>query len=91
MCAVSGVGAQLLNPGFSKLCHPDDCLMGLQNHAEKRKQCGKLFLPGLPGHMSYDSGSGLGSTLYTRHQQHVAPKLFVVTEEKFLRVPLLDG
>ena len=37
-CAGSGVGAQLLNPGLSKLCHPDDCLMGLQNHAEERKQ-----------------------------------------------------
>ena len=29
----SGVGAQLLNLGLSELCHIDDCLMGLQNHA----------------------------------------------------------
>ena len=73
-CGGSGVGAQLLNPGLSELCHPDDCFMGLQNHAEKRKQYGKFVLPGLPGHMSCGSGSGLGSTLYTRHQHHVAPK-----------------
>ena len=73
-CAGSGVVAQLLNPGLSELCHPDDCLMGLQNHAKKRKQYGKFFLPGLPGHMSCGSGSGLGSTLYTRHQHHVALK-----------------
>ena len=70
----SGVGAQLLNPGLSELCHLDDCLMGLQNHAEKRKQYGKLFLPGLLGRMSCGSSSGLGSTLYTRHQHHVVPK-----------------
>ena len=42
-CVGSGVGAQLLNPGLSELCHLDDCLMGLQNHAEKRKQYGKFF------------------------------------------------
>ena len=73
-CAGSSVGAQLLNPGLSELCHPDDCLMGLKNHSGKSKQYGKFVLPGLPGHMSYDSGSGLVSTLYTRHQHHVAPK-----------------
>ena len=73
-CVGSGVGAQLLNPGLSELCHLDDFLMGLQNHAGKRKQYGKFVLPGLPGHMSCVSGSGLGSTLYTRHQHHVAPK-----------------
>ena len=28
-CAGSGVGAQLLDPGLSELCHIDDCLMGL--------------------------------------------------------------
>ena len=39
-CAGSGVGAQLLNPGLSKLCHPGDCLLGLQNHLGKMKQCG---------------------------------------------------
>ena len=72
----SGVGAQLLNPDLSEGCHPDDCLMGLQNHAEKRKQYGKFVLPGLPGHMSCGSGSGLDSTLYTRHQHHVAPKFW---------------
>ena len=65
---------QLLNLGLRELCHPDDCLMGLQNHAERRNQYGKFFLPGLPGHMSCGSGSGLGSTLYTRPQRHVAPK-----------------
>ena len=64
----------MLNPGLSKLCHLDDCSMGLLNHVEKRKQYGKFFLPGLLGHMSCGSGSGLGSTLYTRHQHHVAPK-----------------
>ena len=69
----SGVGAQLLNPGLSELCHLDDCSMGLQNHAEKRKQYGKFFLPGLLGRMSCGSGSGLDSTLYTRHQHRVAP------------------
>ena len=73
-CAGRGAGEQLLNPGLSELCHPDDCLMGLQNHAKKRKQYGKFFLPGLLGHMSCGSGSGLGSTLYTRNQHHVAPK-----------------
>ena len=73
-CVGSGVEAQLLNPGLSELCHLDDCLMGLQNHAEKRKQYGKFFLPGLMGRMSYVSGIGLGSTLYTRHQHRVAPK-----------------
>ena len=73
-CAGSGVGAQLLDPGLSELCHPDDCLMGLKNHAEKRKQYGKFFLPGLLVHMSCGSGSGLGSTRYTRHQHHAEPK-----------------
>ena len=64
----------MLNPGLSELCHPDDFLMGLQNHAGKRKQYGKFVLPGLPGHMSCGSGSGMGSTLYTRHQHHDEPK-----------------
>ena len=64
-CAGSGVGAQLLDPGLSELCHPGYCLLGLQNHAGKRKQYGKFFLPRLPGHMSCGSGSGLGSTLST--------------------------
>ena len=41
-CAGSGVGAQLLDPGLSELCHPGDCLMGLQNHAGKSKQYGKF-------------------------------------------------
>ena len=45
-CAGSGVGAQLLNPGLSELCHPDDCLMGLQNHAEKGNSMGNSFSPG---------------------------------------------
>ena len=73
-CVGISVGAQLLNPGLSELCHLDDFLMGLQNHAEKRKQYGKFFLPRLLGRMSCGSGSGLGNTLYTRHQHHVAPK-----------------
>ena len=73
-CAGNGVGAQLLDPGLSKLCHPGDCLLGLQNRAGKRKQCGKFALPGLLGRMSYGRGSGLGSTLYTRNQHYVAPK-----------------
>ena len=72
-CAGSGVGEQLLDPGLSELYHPGDCLMGLQNYAGKRKQYGKLFLPGFPGHMSCGSGSGLGSTRYTRHQHHAEP------------------
>ena len=35
-CAGSGVGAQLLDPGLSKLCHLGDFLLGLQNHEGKR-------------------------------------------------------
>ena len=73
-CAGSGVGAQLLDPGLSELCHPSDCLLGLQNHAGKRKQCGKFVLPGFPGRMSCGSGSGLGSTRFTRHEHHAEPK-----------------
>ena len=69
-CVGSGVGAQLLNPGLSELCHPGDCLMRLQNHAGKRKQYAKFVLPGLPGRMSCGSGSGLDSTRYTRHQSN---------------------
>ena len=61
-CAGSGVGVQLLDPGLSELCRPGDFLMGLQNHAGKRKQYGKFILPWLPGRMSCGSGSGLGST-----------------------------
>ena len=72
--AGSGVGAQLLGTGLIELCHPGDCLMGLQNHAGKRKQYGKFVLPRLPGHMSCGSGSGLGSTLYTWHKHHAEPK-----------------
>ena len=72
-CAGSGVGAQLLYPRMSKLCHPGDCFLGLQNHAGKRKQYGKFLLTGLPGHMSCGSGSGPVSTLYTRHQHHAEP------------------
>ena len=75
-CAGSGVGAQLLDPELSELCHPGDCLMGLQNHAGKRKQYGKFVLPGLPGHMSCGSVSVMGSTLYTRHQHHAETKFF---------------
>ena len=77
-CAGSGVGAYLLDPGLSELYHPGDCLLGLQNHAEKRKQCGKFFLPGLPGCMSCGSGSGMGSTQYTKHQHHAEPKFCAV-------------
>ena len=73
-CAGSGVGAQLLDPGLSELCHPSDCLLGLQNHAGKRKQCGKFVLPGFPGRMFCGSGSGLGSTRFTRHEHHAEPK-----------------
>ena len=73
-CAGSGVGAQLLDPGLSKLCHTGDFLLGLQNHAGKRKQYGKFVLPGLPGRMSCGSGSGIGSTIYTRHQHNAEPK-----------------
>ena len=36
-CAGSGVGAQLLDPGLSDICHRGDCLLVLQNHAGKRK------------------------------------------------------
>ena len=73
-CAGSGVGAQLLDTGLSELCHTGDFLMGMQNRAGERKQYGKFVLPGLPGHMSCGRGSGLGSTLYTRHQHHAEPK-----------------
>ena len=73
-CAGSGVGAKLLDPGLSELCHPGDCFLGLQNHAGKRKQCGKFVLPRLSGLMSCGSGSGLGNTRYTRHQHHAKPK-----------------
>ena len=73
-CAGSGVGAQLLDPGLSELCHLGNCLLGLKIYAGKRKQCEKFVLPVLPGSMSCGSGSGLGSILYTRHQHHVAPK-----------------
>ena len=73
-CVGSGVGAQLLDPRLSELYHPGDSLLGLQNHVGKRKQCGKFVLPGLPGRMYCGSGSGLGSTRYTRHQHHAEPK-----------------
>ena len=42
-CAGSGVGAQLLDPGLRELFHPVDCLLGLQNHAGKRKSMGNSF------------------------------------------------
>ena len=45
-CAGSSVGAQLSDHGLSGLCHPGDCLLGLQSHEGKRKQCGKFVLPG---------------------------------------------
>ena len=61
-CAGSGVVAQLLDPGLSELCHPGDFLLGLQNHAGKRKQCRKFVLPGLPGRMSCGISSAMGST-----------------------------
>ena len=73
-CAGSDVGAQLLDPGLSEICYPGDCLLGLQNNAGKRKQCGKFVLPGLPERMSCGSGSSLGSTRYTRHQHLAEPK-----------------
>ena len=66
-CVGSSVGAQLLDTGLSELCHPGDCLLGLKNHEGKRKQCGEFVLPGFPGRMSCGRGSGMGSTLYTRH------------------------
>ena len=69
-CSGSCVGAQLLDTGLSELFHHGDCLLGLQNHAGKRKQCGKFVLPKLPGRMPCGSGSGLGSTRYTTHQHH---------------------
>ena len=59
-CAGSGAGAQLLDTRMIKLCHPGDFLLGLQNHAGKRNQCGEFVLSGFPGHMSCGSGSGLG-------------------------------
>ena len=59
---------------MSELCHPGDCSLGLQNNLGKRTQCGKFVLPGLPVFMSCGSGSGLGSTRYTRHQHHAEPK-----------------
>ena len=36
-CAGSGVGAQLLDPGLSELCHPGDFLLELQNHEGKKE------------------------------------------------------
>ena len=73
-CAGSGVVAQLLDSGLSELCHPGDFLMGLQNHAGKRKKYGKFVIPGFPVHISCGRGSGLGSNLYTRNQHHAEPK-----------------
>ena len=73
-CVGSGVGAQLSDHRLSELCHPGDCLLGLKNHEGKRKQCGKLVLPGFLGRMSCGSGSGLGSTKYTKHRHHAEPK-----------------
>ena len=65
--------------------------MGLQNHAGKRKQYGKFFIPGLPGHMSFGSGSGLGSTLYTRHQHHAEPKFCAAVVFRRCPSALLPG
>ena len=44
-CAVSGVGAQFLDPRLIELCHPGDCLMGLQNHAGKGNSMGNSYSP----------------------------------------------
>ena len=73
-CAGRGVGVRLSDHRWSGICHPGDCLLGLKNHAGKRKRCGKFVLPGLPGSMSSGSGSGLGSTQYTKHRHHAEPK-----------------
>ena len=73
-CAGSGAGVRLSDHGRSGLCHPGDCLLELQSHEGKRKQCGKFVLPGLPGRMSCGSGSGLVNNQYTRHQNHAEPK-----------------
>ena len=73
-CADSGVEAQLSDHGLSGLYNPGDCLLGLKNHEVKKKQSGKFVLPGLPGRMSCGSGSGLGSTQYTKHQHHAELK-----------------
>ena len=54
--------------------------MGLKSHEVKRKQCGQFVLPGYPGRMSYDSVSGLVSTQYTKHRQHVEPKFYAAVE-----------
>ena len=72
--AGSGVVAQLSDHGLSGICHPGDCLLVLQNHEGKNKQCGKLVLPVYPVRMSCGSGSGLGSTQYTKHQPHADTK-----------------
>ena len=91
-CAGSSVGAQLLDPGLSELCHTGDCLMGLKNHVGKRKQYGKFVLPGLLGHMSCGSGSGLGSTQYTRHRHHYLPTpLQPVGDKQFAAIQALEN
>ena len=45
-CTGSGVGVRLSDHGWSGLCHPGDCLLGLKSHEVKSKQCGKFVLPG---------------------------------------------
>ena len=85
--AGSGVGAQLSDHGLSGLCHPGDFLLGLQNHEGKRKQCGKFVLPGLPVSMSCGSGSGLGSTQYTKHRHHAEPKFLQCLDGRKLFIP----
>ena len=87
-CAGRGVGAQLSDHGLSELCHPGDCLLGMKNHAGKRKQCGKFVLPRLLGRMSCGSGSGLGSTQYTKHRHDAEPKFCAAVV--FLRLMFLS-
>ena len=48
-CVGSGVGAHLLNPGLSELCHLDDCLMGLQNHVGKKETVWEILSPRVAG------------------------------------------
>ena len=45
-CAGSGVGVQYSDYRCSGLHRPGDFWLGLQSHEGKRKQYGKLFLPG---------------------------------------------
>ena len=45
-CAGSGVEVCLSDHGWSGLCHPGDCLLGLKIHEGKRKKCGEFVLTG---------------------------------------------